>query len=40
MFPHASGQWPKKIKGKMWFFGVWETPEAVYETNKNQIDEI
>jgi len=40
LFAHASGQWAKKIRGKMWYFGVWENPEAAYETHKSQIDEI
>ncbi|HQX48936.1 MAG TPA: hypothetical protein PLY87_24675 [Planctomycetaceae bacterium] len=40
IFAHASGQWAKKIKGKMWYFGVWENPEAAYETYESQIDEI
>jgi len=29
--PHNNGQWCKKVRGKIYFFGVWENPNAALE---------
>jgi hypothetical protein len=29
--PHNNGQWCKKIRGKIRFFGVWDEPDAALE---------
>jgi len=40
LFAHAVGQWAKKIKGKLWYFGVWSDSEAVFAKYLDEVDEI
>lgn len=36
MFAHPSGQWARKIRGKLWYFGVWADPAAAEERHDRE----
>ena len=40
LFAHATGQWAKKIKGKMWYFGTWNEPQTALDKYKAEVDYI
>ena len=37
LYPHASGKWAKKVKGRMFYFGRWEDPLAALAEYESMV---
>jgi hypothetical protein len=40
LFPHRTGRWAKKIKGKLHYFGPWDDPDGAYRRYLARKEEL
>jgi hypothetical protein len=40
LFPHQNGQWAKKIKGRLHYFGLWEDWEEAKKLFERERDDL